>query len=567
MKKQLLTLTLAAALTLPMAQPAEAASSVKVHLPDFKVTLNGTVINNDYSQYPLIVYNDITYFPMTYYDCRFLGLETAWESAKTGLFIDTSDIRGAYTPYKQNKKNARNSTAQIAAFPVTVNGQRIDNAKEKYPLLIYRDVTYFPMTWRFGVEEFNWKYTFDAKNGLVINSPNAATTETGTLPEQTMDSSFKYGAATDGEYVYYVGGDTADKIMCAPLNNIKKAKKIYDIPINYEFNTPAMPSLYEKNGQVILTYHIGGALMGSNHSFILSPSGASEFPADYETITVGGTTVQYYKGIMPGAGNLGIKQNNGELKTLGDPNYIYGYNYVINQYSESGAASDSYYLRYDDLYILGFDYATASQKVQNKDYSEVTGIYRVNLKTNETVRVSLADIHVSSFTNDTQYLYYTANNKVYRYDMISGTTDTIPAALDKGYNITEIKACASGGAVFVSANNGSQNQLYLIGENERTQKISETADFEYFTVKGDYAIVTLDDKRIMVSSPSASGDYVERTFINTQQNPYRLLVIDRNGKAVFKSADMANLNSTYITNDTFYYFNIVNMQMCYSELK
>ena len=71
----------------------------------------------------------------------------------------------------------------------------------------------------------------------------------------------------------------------------------------------------------------------------------------------------------------------------------------------------------------------------------------------------------------------------------------------------------------------------------------------------------------MVSSPSASGDYVERTFINTQQNPYRLLVIDRNGKAVFKSADMANLNSTYITNDTFYYFNIVNMQMCYSELK
>lgn len=150
------------------------------------------------------------------------------------------------------------------------------------------------------------------------------------------------------------------------------------------------------------------------------------------------------------------------------------------------------------------------------------------------MRVSLADIHVGSFTNDTQYLYYTANNKVYRYDMISGTTDTIPAALDKGYNITEIKACASGGAVFVSANNGSQNQLYLIGENERTQKISETADFEYFTVKGDYAIVTLDDKRIMVSSPSADGDYVERTFINTQQNPYRLLVIDRNGKAVFK---------------------------------
>lgn len=567
MKKQLLTLTLAAALTLPMAQPAEAASSVKVHLPDFKVTLNGTVINNDYSQYPLIVYNDITYFPMTYYDCRFLGLETAWESAKTGLFIDTSDIRGAYTPYKQNKKNSRNSTAQIAAFPVTVNGQRIDNAKEKYPLLIYRDITYFPLTWRFGVEEFNWQYHFDTKTGLVINSSNAATIETGTLPEQTMDSAFKYGAATDGEYVYYVGGDNADKIMCAPLNNIKKAKKIYDIPENYTTDRPCYPQLSERNGQVMLEYHIGSSLMGSNCYFILNPSGVTELDRNYETVTVGANSILYYIGLTPDPGNLSMKQSNGEWKVLGDPNYIFGYDHIVSQSGESFAPSSCYYLRYDNLYILASDMTNSHGKSPNTDSVAVTGIYRVNLKTNETVRVSLSDIHVSSFTNDTQYLYYTANNKVYRYDMISGTTDTIPAALDKGYNITEIKACASGGAVFVSANNGSQNQLYLIDGDGHTKKISETADFEYFTVKGDYAIVTLDDKRIMVSSPSASGDYVERTFINTQQNPYRLLVIDRNGKAVFKSADMANLNSTYITNDTFYYFNKLNMQMCYSELK
>lgn len=567
MKKQLLTLTLAAALTLPMVQPAEAASSVKVHLPDFKVTLNGTVINNDYSQYPLIVYNDITYFPMTYYDCRFLGLETAWESAKTGLFIDTSDIRGAYTPYNQNKKNARNSTAQIAAFPVTVNGQRIDNAKEKYPLLIYRDITYFPLTWRFGVEEFNWQYHFDTKTGLVINSPNAATLETGALPEQTQNADLKYVVATDGEYVYYVGGDNADKIMCAPLNDIKKTQKIYDIPENYMTETPCFPSLYEKDGQIMLTYHIGGGFMGSICYFTLSPDGAKELGDNYITVTVGANSIRYYIGNAPDAGNLQMKQPNGEWKSIGADGYIFGWNWKNDGKSLGGNSLNCYYLKYDNLYIPGYDMTNGYKKAENKDYSEVTGIYRVNLKTNETVRVSLADIHVSNFTNDTQYLYYTANNKIYRYDMISGTTDTIPAALDKGYDITDIKACASGGAVFVSANNGSQNQLYLIDGDGHTKKISETADFEYFTVKGDYAIVTLDDKRIMVSSPSASGDYVERTFINTQQNPYRLLVIDRNGKAVFKSADMANLNSTYITNDTFYYFNIVNMQMCYSELK
>jgi hypothetical protein len=61
--------------------PAHAVSgNVKVALPAFEVTLNGTVIENATNQYPLIVYKDITYFPMTYYDCRFLGLESVWNS-------------------------------------------------------------------------------------------------------------------------------------------------------------------------------------------------------------------------------------------------------------------------------------------------------------------------------------------------------------------------------------------------------------------------------------------------------------------------------------------------------
>ena len=56
--------------------------NVSVKIPNFKVQLNGEMMNNDYSQYPLIVYNDITYFPMTYHNCRFLGLETKWAPQK-----------------------------------------------------------------------------------------------------------------------------------------------------------------------------------------------------------------------------------------------------------------------------------------------------------------------------------------------------------------------------------------------------------------------------------------------------------------------------------------------------
>ena len=47
------------------------AAEVTVSLPTFDVTMNGVKIENEFRQYPFIVYKDITYFPMTYFDIRF----------------------------------------------------------------------------------------------------------------------------------------------------------------------------------------------------------------------------------------------------------------------------------------------------------------------------------------------------------------------------------------------------------------------------------------------------------------------------------------------------------------
>ena len=105
MKKKLIAAAaLAAFLCTGIPSTAEAAKSVPVTLPTFDVTLNGTVVENNNRQYPLLVYNNITYVPMTYYDCRFLGLETAWNQ-KDGLGIIKSDLTGAYYDYKTAKKN------------------------------------------------------------------------------------------------------------------------------------------------------------------------------------------------------------------------------------------------------------------------------------------------------------------------------------------------------------------------------------------------------------------------------------------------------------------------------
>ncbi len=157
------------------------AADVTVTLPTFPVTLNGVTMEQSKSQYPMIVYKDITYVPMTWADTRLLGLDSSW-TQQTGLIIDKADVvqdqktaQSNYKPYKTNTVNGKSYKASIASGKITVNGKSINNSSEKYPLLLFRDVTYFPLTWRFAVTEFGWNYSFDAKNGLVI-APKATGT-------------------------------------------------------------------------------------------------------------------------------------------------------------------------------------------------------------------------------------------------------------------------------------------------------------------------------------------------------------------------------------------------------
>ena len=45
-----------------------------------KVTLNGQIIDNKTAKYPLLIYSNITYFPMTYHLSRFMGVSAAWNN-------------------------------------------------------------------------------------------------------------------------------------------------------------------------------------------------------------------------------------------------------------------------------------------------------------------------------------------------------------------------------------------------------------------------------------------------------------------------------------------------------
>lgn len=147
-----------------------AEDSVEVTLPGFDVTLNGTVVDNRNELYPFIQYKGITYLPMTWDMSYALGLELNWSDIK-GLEIKKKTTMKPYvTASKTQNVTGKSFAAEIVTFPVNVNGVQINNLTQDYPLISFRDITYFPMTYTYMVDEFNAGYKWDAEKGLSLKA-------------------------------------------------------------------------------------------------------------------------------------------------------------------------------------------------------------------------------------------------------------------------------------------------------------------------------------------------------------------------------------------------------------
>ena len=549
MPKKLCSILLALGLLLPTAVPAFAASgSVSVTLPGFAVTLNGTEIDNDYSQYPLIVYKDITYFPMTYYDCRFLGLETGWENAETGLFIDTTGIQGAYHPYTQTSKNAKSAKAQIASFPITVNGQAIDNSKEEYPLLLFRDVTYFPLTWRFCVDEFNWQYSFTSADGLVISSNSGAVKSYGTLLKQSKDPYLQNDVATDGKYVYYI--DEQGIIKRASLDNLSYTTNIFQLPLNYIPDGYVKPSFSEQNGEITFSYFLGSATTGRPYYFIIKENGEAVERNNSSTErirTFGDTKFKCYIASDVKRNNLYLLDKTGNWKNVGSADYIYGLNWEFKANYEGGfSVSSAYYDGNKYLYLPAFNQAQAYTKhdADPNDYSETTGIYRIDITTDETVRITPEDMEISSFKIIQDNLTYIYGKTIYSYNLKDEKTEVIYQFAPE--HLAPYRYTVFGDSIYLQTSQAYDDDLLLtelikISPSGQAETIDEAEFLTDFAAKGDYLIVLCPE---------------------ISQTPYRLIVIDKTGEIVFKSADTTNIDSTYVVNDTLYYYNTVTKEIC-----
>lgn len=541
---------------------ATASSGVNVTLPGFKVALNGVVMENDYSKYPLIVYKDITYFPMTYSDCRYLGIETSWKGNEEGLVIDTTDITGAYTPYKTQAKNSRSYRATVPNFPIKINGEMINNAKEAYPLLSFRDITYFPITWRFGVDEFGWDYSFDSKNGLRINSKNIHLLETE-IPNDKAEG-WDTMAIAKG-YLYYVG--TKGRIMQAEIYTgnssdsdkaiIKKtsSKVAYQLPLHTmsDGKSYVIPSLFSKDGKAYLTYSNGGATMGTDYLLLLDSSGGTLLNSSRNELkSFGDKEFQWWVGPAPGPGNLYMKTDDPLYsketgyegwKKIGDPDYLYGWNWKIRDDSESssgsqgGSGSQDCYLVGENLYILGFNMKQGEAYLEKGGSKPTTGIYQINIKSNETRRIS--EEEVLAFRVEGDFIYY-HNNYVefFEYKISENKESPIGERNQRANNYVEDFQVLAGNLYFKSGvDHGLYNSQYdLLGWGVGELKLT-----------------------------GSNEAYIACTLSGNNQIPDRVMVFDKTGKKVFRSSD--ETSAITLEGNKVYYYNKNTNTVCVGDFE
>ncbi len=142
----------------------------RVIIPDCSLTVNEQKVESKEGLYPVICYNEIMYYPMTWHHSRLLGLATNWDRVSETLSIDKCDRENELPDYKgvYYDNSEEYLYADIARYDIIINGKKYDNTSEEYPVLTFRDITYFPLTYNLIANEFGWQYSYTAETGLII---------------------------------------------------------------------------------------------------------------------------------------------------------------------------------------------------------------------------------------------------------------------------------------------------------------------------------------------------------------------------------------------------------------
>jgi len=130
---------------------------VQIAVPSFDFYINNEKIDYKTSEYPIITYKDITYFPMTWDYARMLGVTTEW-SHEEGFKVKVEETSANVPNYKKNSNDEEYLYAEVPEYPIYINNEKIEINKDVNPILNFRNITYFPMTEEI-LSKLEWEYS------------------------------------------------------------------------------------------------------------------------------------------------------------------------------------------------------------------------------------------------------------------------------------------------------------------------------------------------------------------------------------------------------------------------
>ena len=157
--------------------------SLNVTKAPSKIVINDQTVSESL-RYPFILYKNITYFPLTYQNCLFAGLECDFDSKGGELEIKQVAPSEGYEPELGEPSSL---TAVPIPFEVSLNGSSL--VRRTTPPLLCNGVTYIPLTWDIAVEEFGWSLNFvPDDNGGVLTIDTAPTPQEPASVEEPGES-------------------------------------------------------------------------------------------------------------------------------------------------------------------------------------------------------------------------------------------------------------------------------------------------------------------------------------------------------------------------------------------
>ncbi|MBR5742093.1 MAG: hypothetical protein IKX91_06000, partial [Firmicutes bacterium] len=315
---------------------AASTDSVPAVIPRFPVTIGGVTLDSLYDEYPVLFFNDITYLPLTYYGCQLLGLYSEW-TPESGLIISDMGSKGRYIPYTRTAPNPGTLTAVPATGKISIKGVPIDNAKEEWPFLIFRNVTYIPLTWRNMHDILGCDYAWDPVNGLVIDRADAASAEN--VIRLPLDEDHSIVQAYAGYFWYY---DSGQNISRTPMTG-DASELVYEMPKpGQDTLLDPAPHFFISNDKLYCSYIVGsGATMSSRYLLRLNPDGTVTSPTgtnvnpddgkiyqnavNGEVLEAGSYTLIAHHYPAQTYANLAIRRDGDDKwSAFGEPGYLYG---------------------------------------------------------------------------------------------------------------------------------------------------------------------------------------------------------------------------------------------------